>query len=92
MKVSFYATLRQHTGGKTVELPVAAGGTLRELLELAFVRFPAIRAELMDEHGELLPHVHVFVNGRDAHYLPDMLETVLAEADTVDFFPAVAGG
>jgi molybdopterin synthase sulfur carrier subunit len=51
-----------------------------------------MREDLLDEAGELLGHIHVFINGRDAPYLDDGLETTLAAGDTVDVFPAVAGG
>jgi molybdopterin synthase sulfur carrier subunit len=36
--------------------------------------------------------VHVFVNGRDAPFLENALETVLKEDDTITVFPAVGGG
>jgi molybdopterin converting factor small subunit len=36
--------------------------------------------------------VHVFVNGRGAGWLPDAYATPLAADDSVDIFPAVAGG
>jgi len=55
-------------------------------------RFPAMRENLLDAQGALYPHVHVFINGRDAPYLERGLETPLAADDAVDVFPAVGGG
>ena len=92
MKVNFFATLRPIVGGKAVEFEIPAGTTAAELLNIVVERFPPLRVELLDEQGQLYPHVHMFVNGRDAPYLPDGMETVLKPTDTVNIFPAVAGG
>lgn len=92
MDVNFYATLRQITGRKTVKLPLAAGVTVRELLDAVLDRYPEMKSALFDEHGHLYGHVHVFINGQDAPYLEHALETKLTEADSVDLFPAVGGG
>ncbi len=92
MRVNFYATLRPIVGGKTVELPVAPGITVRDLIDELVARYPRLRAELLDEHGSLYGHVHVFVNGRDAPYLADKLDTPVASEDHLDIFPPVAGG
>ena len=92
MQVNFYATLRPIVGSKTVQLAWSEGTTLRALLETLFTDHPALRPELLDEHGHLHGHVHVFVNGRDGHYLERVLETSLGPMDKVDIFPAVGGG
>ena len=55
-------------------------------------RFPPLREQLLDANGKLYSHVHVFINGRDAPYLPNGVATVIAPGDTIDIFPAVAGG
>jgi molybdopterin synthase sulfur carrier subunit len=68
------------------------GITVQQLVDAAVTRFPPLRTQLLDENGELYSHVHVFVNGRDAPYLPDGVTTVIAPGDTIDIFPAVAGG
>ncbi len=92
MKVNFYATLREITGGKTVEIEYQEGMSIQALLDFLFQRYPRLRQELMDEAGNLYPHVHVFVNGRDAPYLEKGLETPLAAEDVINIFPAVGGG
>ena len=92
MDVSFYATLRPIVGQKTVSLELPAGANVRQLLDAVLERYPAMREELVDEHGALFPHVHLFINGRDAPLLQDGMDTVLKANDSVDVFPAVAGG
>lgn len=90
--MSFYATLRQIVGRKRVEFTLPEGATVAELLEAVLRGCPDLRPHLLDDAGELSRHVHVFVNGRGAVYLPDRLETKLAASDAVDIFPAIAGG
>jgi molybdopterin synthase sulfur carrier subunit len=93
MQINFYATLRPIVGGRSVELDVAEGLTVRELVAAMVERWPPLRAQLLDEQGELYRHVHVFINGRDAPLLAEGgMAYVLKAGDTVDVFPAVAGG
>jgi molybdopterin synthase sulfur carrier subunit len=92
MQVNFYATLRPIVGGRTVEVELPAGATVRDLVAALVERWPPLRAQLLDQHGELYRHVHVFVNGRDAPMRPGGVDAPLAPGDTVDVFPAVAGG
>ncbi|MFQ5845384.1 MAG: ubiquitin-like small modifier protein 1, partial [Planctomycetota bacterium] len=84
MNVNLYATLRRVTGSRSVEVPVPGGATVRELLDAVFERYPALRRALTDDGGNLLGHVHVFVDGRDAPYLDRALETPLSGDETVD--------
>jgi molybdopterin synthase sulfur carrier subunit len=92
MKVNFYATLRPIVGGRTVEIDVEEGLTVRELVSALCERWPPLREQLLDERGELYRHVHVFVNGRDAPYGEGGMERSITGADVIDVFPAVAGG
>jgi molybdopterin synthase sulfur carrier subunit len=92
MQINFYATLRPIVGGRTVQLDLGDDVTVRRLVAAVVERFPPLRKELLNAEGNLYPHVHVFVNGRDAPYLPDGVETLIQPGDTIDIFPAVAGG
>ena len=92
MRVNFYATLRPIVGQKTVDLPIKEGTTVQDVLETIVETYPALRAELMDENGQLLGHVHLFINGRDAPYLANMMATQIKATDKIDVFPAVGGG
>jgi molybdopterin synthase sulfur carrier subunit len=92
MKVNFYATLREVTGQKTVEIDIPENATVRQLVDVIVARFPLMRDKLLQKNGDLWGHVHVFINGRDAPFLDDQLETVINPSDTISIFPAVGGG
>lgn len=92
MDVHFYATLRDIVGQKTVDFAVVEGTTVRQLVDTIVTRYPPMREQLLNEQGELYSHVHVFVNGRDAPYLDRGMDTLIRPNDTLDVFPAVAGG
>jgi len=92
MKVNFYATLRQIVGGKTVEFDLPAGATVQDLINEMIRCVPALQRELLNEHGEMYSHVHLFVNGRDATFLENGLATRLDPEDVIGIFPAVGGG
>ena len=92
MKVNFYATLRAMAGTKTVDFPVNDGVSAQELLDAILERFPAMRKELLDEHGRLFGHVHFFINGRDVQFLEGNMDRVIAPEDVINVFPAVGGG
>ena len=92
MVINFYATLRPIAGRKAVAFELPKDTTVRDLLSAVVTRFPPMRRELLDERGELYPHVHLFVNGRDTPYLEHAAETVIRDGDKVDIFPAVGGG
>ena len=92
MKVHFFATLRPIVGGKTVDFEVNHGITVQEMLDVMIARFPKLRDELLDENGKMYGHVHFFVNGRDAQFLENGIETKIMPDDVVNVFPAVGGG
>jgi sulfur-carrier protein len=92
MKVNFYATLREIVGQKCIEFPIKEGDCVRDLMNKMIHRFPDLESELLDEQGDLLGHVHLFVNGRDLPYLDDGMETELSIEDQISVFPAVGGG
>lgn len=92
MKVNFYATLRPIVGQKTVELNLKHGTTAIQLVHMFVSDYPAMRRELLDEQGNFLPHMKLFINGREAVYLPDNFDTVIQPADKIDIFPPVGGG
>ena len=92
MRVNFYATLRQIVGTKIVEVDAPEGVTLQELLLKVASMYPALSREMFDKRGNLNPHIHVFVNGRESSFIEDNLEAQVKSTDTISIFPAVGGG
>lgn len=92
MRISFYATLRKIVGQKHIELSLPERCTLREILAAVIMAHPALREELLDEHGELDRYIHLFVDGRSSKFLADGMDTVVDGEQKIEFFPAVAGG
>ena len=80
-KVRIPPTLREQTGGER-EL-VAAGDTVRDLLDDLMSRFPALE--------EQLPFANVYLEGEDVRTL-DGLDTEVKPGSTVILLPAMAGG
>jgi MoaD family protein len=92
VNVRFHATLRQAVGGRHVVVDWQEGLTIWGFVTQMIERYPPLGPQLLDADGKLARHVHVMVNGRDAPYLPDAMETVLRETDAIDVFPPVGGG
>ena len=92
MKINFYATLRDVVGQKTVEIDVPTNVTVRQLVDAIVERYPLLREKLLNDANNLWGHVHVFVNGRDAPFLEDEMQTIVKPDDTISIFPAVGGG
>lgn len=92
MKVTFFATLRQIVGQKIVDFDLEQDASVQDLLDEMLRQYPGLRIELINENGGLFDHVHIFVNGRDASFLANGMQTILNVDDTVGIFPAVGGG
>ncbi len=92
MKVNFYATLRQIVGQKTVDFDIPPGSTIGFLIQRMTDDYPVLRSAIVDADGQLLRHVHVFINGRDVPFLDNQMDTVLTAEDVISVFPAVGGG
>jgi len=92
MNVTFYATFRDITGQKTVDIDVPEHATIRQLVNAIVKRFPDMQDKLLQDNGNLRGYVHVFINGRDAPFLEDQMDTITQPEDSISVFPAVGGG
>lgn len=63
------------------------GETVRDAIESLFEQEPGLRTHLVDEQGELRPHVSVFVDGIQAD-----LSTPVPEGADMRVLHAVSGG
>jgi molybdopterin synthase sulfur carrier subunit len=90
VRVDFYGIYRPIVGTKSIEFE--DGLSVRQVLEAVVTRYPPLRVELLDEHGELYPWVPVFVNGRNPRLWADGLQRPLGAADVLGIFSPIASG
>lgn len=81
--------LRRLTRGE--RMVEATGTDLAEAIDDLDRKFPGIRSKILDERGEVLRFVNIFVNERDIRFLSG-LQTPLTENAEVAIIPAMAGG
>ncbi len=92
VRVNFFATLRPVVGQKTVEIDLPEGATVTDLAEALVARYPGLRPHLFNEDGTLHHSVHILLDGRDYHYMPQKERTPVHQAQRIDIFPPVGGG
>lgn len=72
-------------------LTVAAGGSLRAVLDEVADRWPRLERRIRDERGELRRYVNVYVDGEDCRRAGGLEASVSPHAE-VQIVPSVAGG
>lgn len=90
VKVKSFASLRD-VMDKEIELELAGGTTVSELLKALCSRYEGLCDEIFDSPGTLKKYVNILKNGRNIYFLRD-LDTVLDDGDDIVIFPPVAGG
>jgi molybdopterin synthase sulfur carrier subunit len=90
MRVDFYGIYRPIVGEKTIEVEV--GQSLRQVLEAVVTRYPLLRAELLDERGQLYPWIPLYINGRNPRLWVDGLDRPIGAADVLSVFSPIASG
>jgi molybdopterin synthase sulfur carrier subunit len=90
MRVEFYSIYRPIVGGKSIEFENDL--TLRQLLEMIVTRYPLLRSELLDQHGQLYPWIPLYINGRNPRLFADGLDRPIGAAEVVSIFSPIASG
>jgi len=75
---------------RSIELP-ARPETVRAALESLGKIHPGVHARILNEQGQLRPHVNVFVEEESIRFL-DGLSTRLPAECEISILPAVSGG
>ncbi|WP_222262461.1 ubiquitin-like small modifier protein 1 [Modestobacter marinus] len=84
--------LSECTGGRTtMDVDLAAPGTVRALLDALAAEHPVFDRRVRDETGELRRHVNVYVDGEEVRRL-DGLATPVPPGAEVMVMQSVAGG
>jgi sulfur-carrier protein len=93
MPVRFFVPgpLREFAGGRTHVEVEGSPRTLADALRALDAVFPGVVRRVLDERGEVRPHVNLFV-GEDCVRFGDGLATPLPEGCEIAILPAVSGG
>ena len=94
IRVKFFATLRDATGKREVEIDAQGEGM--DILNLMCFLFGKLgddfkRAVLDPETGNIRRYIKIMVNGRDIELL-NGLKTLVKDGDIVQVFPPIGGG
>jgi molybdopterin synthase sulfur carrier subunit len=81
--------LRKFTGEKDT-IPVS-GKTVKEVIENLVREYPELKAQIMDQNGEVRRFVNLFLNDRDIRFLGGANAEV-RDGDQLAIIPAIAGG
>jgi sulfur-carrier protein len=82
--------LQEFSGGRR-RVELEGPRTVAEALEELARRHPGVSERVLDERGEVRPHIHIFV-GEDNIRDTSGLATRLPEGCEVAILPAVSGG
>lgn len=91
MQVKVFATLRPIVGGANVPTKIQPGQTIRDLVNEMVTRWPDLRPQMLDDQGNLLQKIHIFIDGRNILFSKG-IETVIPEKANISIFPPVGGG
>jgi MoaD family protein len=91
MQVRVYATLRPIVGGATIPTEVKPGQTVGDLVAEMTSRWPDLRPEMVDDQGNLLRRIQIFINGRSIGHMHGT-DTIIPENASIAIFPPVGGG
>jgi molybdopterin synthase sulfur carrier subunit len=91
LELRFFATYRAAVGQKVLNRSFDAGANIGDVLAGIEDEYPELAGDLLDDDGELQPHLTILKNGREVVHI-DGLETELEDDDRVSVFPPVAGG
>ena len=83
--------LQPHAQGSPVLVLDRPCATVRDALTELALQWPGVRDRVLDERGELRPHVNVFVDQDSIRYRGG-LGAPVREGGTITIVPAVSGG
>lgn len=84
--------LLRFTGGiERYEVRAVRARTVRALVQGVTRRYRALKPQLLDENGEVVEHVNLYLNEEDIEGL-DGLDTLIEAGDEVLILPALSGG
>lgn len=92
MKVNFYATFRNTTGVRSIDVPVENNDTVEKIIQKVFLLFPQLIPHWCDSEGKFHAHLTIILNKVDITSLENGLQSQVTFEDELDFVPPVGGG
>ncbi len=89
--VRLFATFKQLTNKREIEIEMEEGATIFQLLEVLCKQYESLRDKIIDENNKLRKWIQILRNGRSIKFL-NGVETELTDGDVIAVFPPVAGG
>jgi molybdopterin converting factor small subunit len=91
--VAFYIPdhLRSFTGRAAEVMIDGVPATVRDALAHLFERHPGLRDRVVDEQGQVRPHVNVFVGAESIRFTGG-LDTLVPASAEISIIPAISGG
>ena len=83
--------LTDFASGQNRIVLTADAQTVREALERLWAQHVGLRDRVVNERGQLRPHVNIFLNDENVRH-KEMLETRLPDNAEITILPAVSGG
>ena len=87
VKVRFSPYLQRYTGQEWAE---STGRNVGECLDNLDIQFPGIRQQLLDEEGNLLDYLDVYVNSESSY--PEELAKPVNAGDEITILVLIGGG
>jgi sulfur-carrier protein len=91
MLVRLPATMRRQGQPGSIEVELAASGTLRGVLDQLEQQVPGLTARVLTADGRLHGYVNLYVNGDDIRHGAG-LDTTVQDGDELVILPAISGG
>jgi molybdopterin synthase sulfur carrier subunit len=89
--VNINGFLTEFTDGQRQVKVDAVPGTVAETLSQLWKSYEGLRDRVVNEKGQVRPHVNIFLNSDNLRYLQG-LQTPVADGAEITILPAVSGG
>jgi molybdopterin converting factor small subunit len=91
IKVNIAGFLTDFTNGQSQIVLESSPDTLRKALSGLWAQHLGLRDRVLNEQGDLRPHVNIFIDGENVRR-KHFLDTTLLDGSEITILPSVSGG